>query len=261
MREKNSFIGLSVISPRKPLHLVVIDAEMETLFTGTLSTAQALEQIAKYPNAVCAIDTPLSANQGILAGVNGRLRYGLPANATLWQDFRVCEFMLAQIGMKIANTPPTSVSVSARTQLGWQVVEALRQLGFVNYRPGIFDSARQLLETHTESAYTVCLGHLPRPKSHLLGQLQRQMVLYDVGLDVQNPLRLFDEISRQQVLLGKWHLQEILPVEQMDAHMAAYTALLAMEKSEQLSLLGDPLEGQIALPMSPLKRKYLAIKK
>jgi hypothetical protein len=261
MREKNSFIGLSVISARKPLHVVVLDAEMRTLFAGMLPLAQALEQIDKYPQAVCAIDTPLGVNQGILAGVNGRLRYGLPANATLWQDFRVCEFMIAQAGMKIANTPPPDVPASVRTQLGWQVVEALRQLGFVNYRPGIFDSARQLVETHPESAYTVCLGHLPRPKSHLFGQLQRQMVLYDVGLDVQNPLRLFDEISRQQVLLGKWQLQEILPVEQMDAHMAAYTAWLAMENSGQLSLLGDPLEGQIALPMSPLKRKYLPIKK
>jgi predicted RNase H-like nuclease len=42
----------------------------------------------------------------------------------------------------------------------------------------------------------------------------------------------------------------------LDALVAAYTAWLTAHQPDGISLIGDPKEGQIVLPVSEVKSKY-----
>jgi predicted RNase H-like nuclease len=51
-------------------------------------------------------------------------------------------------------------------------------------------------------------------------------------------------------------IEDLYQVEELDALVAAYTAWVAGTQPDQVSLLGDSLEGQIVLPTSEIQHKY-----
>ena len=66
----------------------------------------------------------------------------------------------------------------------------------------------------------------------------------------------FEEITRYKMLKGIFPAELIYAPEMLDALVAAYTAWLVVNRPASISLIGDPHEGQIALPASELKSKY-----
>jgi hypothetical protein len=96
----------------------------------------------------------------------------------------------------------------------------------------------------------------PFPKTTLEGRIQRQLVLHEHDLHIPDPMRLFEEITRHRLLQGVMPLQDLYSPGELDALVAAYTAWVAATRPSEALLLGDPEEGQIALPVSELKRHY-----
>jgi len=90
----------------------------------------------------------------------------------------------------------------------------------------------------------------------LEGRLQRQIILYERGLRIKDPMDFFEEITRYKIAKGIWPMELLYLPEQLDALVAAYTAWLAIEKQGNTTSVGDVQEGQIVLPVTELKDKY-----
>jgi predicted RNase H-like nuclease len=106
------------------------------------------------------------------------------------------------------------------------------------------------------AAYAALLEVLPFPKYALEGRLQRQLVLYEHKVRLPDPMLVFEEITRFRLLKGILSLDQLYHAGELDALAAAYTAWMAANHAEQVSLLGDAQEGQIVLPVAKLKPRY-----
>jgi predicted RNase H-like nuclease len=116
--------------------------------------------------------------------------------------------------------------------------------------------ARQGLEVYPHACYTVLLGVTPFPKYTLEGRLQRQLVLYEQKVNVPDPMLFFEEITRHRLLKGILPVDNLYTPSELDALIAAYTAWLAVTHPDQVTLLGDPTEGQLAIPTANMKARY-----
>jgi predicted RNase H-like nuclease len=67
---------------------------------------------------------------------------------------------------------------------------------------------------------------------------------------------MFEEITRHRLLQGILPVNDLCSPGELDALVGAYTAWLAATKPDQITLLGDPDEGQIVLPVPELKAHY-----
>ena len=67
---------------------------------------------------------------------------------------------------------------------------------------------------------------------------------------------IFEEITRHRLLNGVLPIEDLYQVEELDALVAAYTAWVAGTQPDQISFLGDSLEGQIVLPTSEIQHRY-----
>jgi hypothetical protein len=69
-------------------------------------------------------------------------------------------------------------------------------------------------------------------------------------------MRLFEEITRHRLLQGILPLQDLYTPGELDALVAAYTAWMAALHPDQITMFGQPEEGQLVLPVAELKRHY-----
>jgi predicted RNase H-like nuclease len=157
-------------------------------------------------------------------------------------------------GIGLYLTPGEAASAPTWMQMGFRLYQALQGAGFEMYRPGL-EAARVLLEVHPHGCYTVLLGHRPLRKDTLEGRLQRQIVLYDEGLGVPDPMEAVEEITRHHLREGSLSFPGLYTHDELDALAAAYTAYLAAQGPERVTPVGDLSEGQIILPVAPAEFK------
>jgi hypothetical protein len=112
------------------------------------------------------------------------------------------------------------------------------------------------METHPHACFCVLLGQNPLPRPTLEGRLQRQLVLYEQGIGIRDPMNFFEEITRHKLFKGTLPTDQIYTAEEQDAIAAAFTAYQAGCHPERTMQMGDPEEGQIVLPVAELKAKY-----
>jgi hypothetical protein len=86
--------------------------------------------------------------------------------------------------------------------------------------------------------------------------LQRQLILHENGLNIPDPLRFFEEITRHRLLQGILPLDEIYTPQELDAMVAAYTAWKVATKTQETMRLGHKDEGEIVLPVPALIEHY-----
>jgi hypothetical protein len=115
---------------------------------------------------------------------------------------------------------------------------------------------RTLMEVYPYAFYTVLLGQTPFPKYSLEGRLQRQLVLYEHKVKIPDPMRFFEEITKHKLLRGVLPTEELYLPGELDALAGAYTAWQAILHPDQIKILGDPLEGEVILPVAELKERY-----
>ncbi|MGB9585984.1 MAG: DUF429 domain-containing protein, partial [Anaerolineales bacterium] len=118
------------------------------------------------------------------------------------------------------------------------------------------DEALQFIEVYPQAAYAVLLNHNPQSKNTLEGRLQRQLLLHELDINVPDPMRFFEEITRHKLLLGNFPYEWVLSFTELDALVAAYCAWLAANSPHRVSLIGDLTEGQIFIPARELKSHY-----
>jgi hypothetical protein len=127
-------------------------------------------------------------------------------------------------------------------------------MGFKPY--GTDGAACQVLETHPFACFCVLAESIPFPKPTLEGRLQRQLILNNKGLRINDAMDFFVEITRFKLMKGILPQGVLYLPEQLDVLVAAFTAWLSANRPNEVSRAGDKDEGQMLLPARELKDKY-----
>jgi predicted nuclease with RNAse H fold len=244
------YIGIDPTAGRRPMDYAILDGDLKLVTRGLGKLDKVLDVVRQFPSAVVAVDAPQSPNAGLMKTEARRKNYGLPAHTSTWADFKVGEYELRQRGIRLYNTPGEAEAAPKWMQIGFELYESLKAEGFQIYRPAS-DAPRQVLEVHPHASYSVLLGRLPLRKDSLEGRLQRQLLLFQEGVDLPDPMDAFEEITRHHLLEGALTLPGLFTHDELDALVSAYTAYVSARRPDRVTLVGDPEEGQIVIPVPP----------
>ena len=250
-RKSPVFVGVEIIRSagrlRQAFVYAALDTDRELLAIGHGDRDEILAYLGGQGSAHVAINAPRQLNTG---AVNQARTYqdGLPFTDPIEPlNLRYCEYLLQQEGFKINATPDQAKSCPRWVRRGFRLYQRLREFGYAPY-PNT-DGSRHSLETQADAVFWRLLkGNLPLPHS-LEGRLQRQLILYDRQLPVPDAMDFFYEITRYKLMQGDLPDQDIFSFEELNALAAALIAWQAAHCPEEIELLGDAEEGQIALPI------------
>ncbi len=249
-----TFIGIDPTAGEKPVVYAAIDHELHLLALGQGSLDDVLAFAAGQKQAVVSICAPHRPNIGIMARAEVRKNLNPAPHPGRWENFRLADFLLRQHNIAIPQTPSDEEDCPNWMKRGFLLFRRLEELGYQNFSEQ--ERGRRILEVYPHAAFAVLLGVLPLPKHSLEGRLQRQLALFQVDIEIPDPMRFFEEITRHKLLKGVLPFDELYTAAELDALAAAYTAWLAANHPKQITILGDPEEGQVVLPAAELKIRY-----
>jgi hypothetical protein len=249
-----TFIGIDPTAGEKPFVYAALDHELRLLALGHGSIDDILAFAAGQRQALVGVCAPRQPNRGVMS--RPEIRQGLSPQPSpgRWENFRLADYLLRQHNLSVPQTPADEAQAPNWMRSGFALFRRLEALGYHLYPKD--GAVCQSLEIYPYASYAVMLGCLPFPKHSLEGRLQRQLALYDCKVDVPDAMRVFEEITRHRLLKGVLPLDPLYSAGELDALVAAYTAWLAALHPEQVTLLGDPQEGQVVLPGVELKARY-----
>ncbi len=252
--DKMTFIGIDPTAGERPFVYAAIDHELKLLALGGGSIEDVLAFAAGQREAFVAVCAPQKPNQGVMKRPEVRQSLVPPPNPGRWENFRLADYLLRQHNIYIPQTAADEEACPNWMRNGFVVFRRLEALSYKMYPEE--DAECQCLEIYPHACYAVLLGVLPFPKHSLEGRLQRQLALYEQGLNVPDSMRFFEEITRHRLLNGILPLEDLYSPGELDALVAAYTAWKAATQPNQVTLLGDVEEGRIVLPVPDLKSSY-----
>ena len=253
MTVETVYIGIDPTGGSRPITYAVLDRDLNIRELADIDMDALLDAVEAYPAAVCGIDAPSSRNQRLLMNPTYRAGVGLEPDRDNYAGYRVCEYELRRRGIYVYNTPVEEEKIADWMLEGWRLYDRLQAAGFVNYPA---NGPRRLFETYPYAIFTVLAGSRPYSKMGLEGLLQRQLILYEEGLDLPDPMRVTEEITRHHLRTGQINLENLKSHDQLDALAAAFTAWAVDHTSQSIVAVGDPAEGQIVLPVAALSDSY-----
>ena len=138
--------------------------------------------------------------------------------------------------------------------MGFALYQRLERLGYQDYPQE--EAPCQMLEVYPHATFASLLGVIPFTKNSLEGRLQRQLILHNQGIEIPDPMRIFEEITRYRILQGVLPLEGLYSPGELDALAAAFTAWAAATSPDTVTTFGHPEEGQIILPVAEVQSKY-----
>jgi len=247
------YIGIDTTAGRRPVTVAMLDGNLNVVYLASLKLAEVVPLLAQYPRVFCGIDAPSHPNRGLLADSDYRQRHGLNPEGERYQSYRACEFDLRRRGIHIYNTPADERKVQRWMTVGWDLYDQLQENGFAYYPER---GNRVMFETYPHADYTVLIKRRPYIKTGLEGRMQRQLVLYEQGINVPDGMDLLEEWTRYRFLTGQIPTDRLYEHDQLDALIAAYTAYLVGREPHRVSAVGELFDGQIILPTRELLEEY-----
>lgn len=166
---------------------------------------------------------------------------------------RLADRQLREHNLGHPHTPASLEECPAWIRRGFTLYETLVGIGYCDYPSG--SQPLQVMEVFTHATFTLLSGEPPLPRNTLEGRLQRQLLLNDKDVDVPDPMRFFEEVTRYKLHKGILPLSEIRLPAELDALASAYTAWLAIKQPERIMLYGDEREGQVVVPVGLMMPK------
>lgn len=249
-----TFLGIDPTAGQRPFVYSALDGELHLLALGQGDIDEVLAFIAGQRQAYVAVSAPRSPNKGLMGQNEVRQELSPVPRPGRWTDFRVAEYQLRQHNISIPQTKSNEAECPNWMRMSFSLFHRLEELGYRPYSTAAND--RQSLEVYPHACYAVLLGQNPFPKHSLEGRIQRQLAIFEQQINVPDPMRFFEEITRHRLLNGILPAEILYSAEELDALVAAYTAWKAAVHPDQITCLGMPDEGQIILPNSDLKSRY-----
>jgi hypothetical protein len=253
--DANLFVGVDPSGGRKPFTYAALDHNGKLVALNGCEVEDVLAFLGGQPGVLMAVSSPPRPSKGLVR--QDDVRQNLPPLRISGRslDMRLVEHQLREHGINISMTPSRKELCTNWVQAGFDFYRRITALGFQPFSTPDA-SHHQWLETHPHACFCVMLGQNPLPRPTLEGRLQRQLVLYEEGLGIRDPMNFFEEITRHKLLKGALPTEQIYTAEELDAIVAAYAAYEAGRRPERITKVGDPDEGQIVLPVAELKSKY-----
>jgi hypothetical protein len=251
---ETTFIGIDPTAGKRLMAYAALDQELRILALKMGDLDEITAYVGGQQAGFVAINGPRRPNQGLMKREEIREKLNPVPRPGRWQGYRVAEYLLRQHNIYIMRTCSDVNKCPKWMQNGFDLYNRLESLGYQDYPSS--DTPSQILEVYPHGAYTVLLGHKPFKKTSLEGRLQRQLILHNQGLDIPDPMRFFEEITRYRILKGVLPLEGLYSVRKLEAMVAAYTAWMAAISNKDTTLIGNPEEGQIVLPIGALDQKY-----
>ena len=246
------YIGIDPTSSNNSFNYAALDKALNlvALKEGELDNVTAFA--ASGQNAIVAINAPADVNRGLVR--EKMKKEMLTPHKIRAAEYRLAEYELRERGITVTGTPSNVGICPAWIQVGFSLYRKLEKMGFKKF--SIENQSHQFIETHPHACFCVLAEDTLLPKPTLEGKLQRQLLLYEHGVKIKDPMDFFEEITRHKMIKGIWPHQLLYLPEQLDALVAAFTAWLVVNKPEQTISIGDENEGKIFLPTTELRKKY-----
>ena len=245
------FVGIDPTSSHKSFTYAALDKGLNLIALGDGELDDVTAFLGGQSAVVVAINAPSGVNRGVVREKKKELFKSLKSRAS---GFRLAELELRERGIAVSGTPSTVAACPAWVQAGFALHRKLEKMGFKKHPAE--NAPYQVMETQPHASFCVMAGSVPQSKPSIEGKIQRQLLLYEAGVRIKDPMDFFEEITRHKMLKGTWPLDMLYLPEQLDAMVAAYTAWLAVHKPENVFTIGNQTEGFIVLPDKNLKEKY-----
>jgi hypothetical protein len=247
------YIGIDLTSSREECIFVVVDRELNLIEMDETDVDDVIAFLASQKNALVAINAPSNVNQGV---VKAKLSELNPDAGHQFRgvDLRLAEYELRQLGITVVGTPSREDLCAGWMQVGFGLYRALMGVGYQSFPTT--GANLQFMETHPHACFCVLLEQTPFPHPTLEGRLQRQLILHELGLHINDPMEFFEEITRFKFRRGILPLDAIYASGQLDVLVAAYSAWVGGNQQEGFQMIGDLREGQIMLPVKNIQERY-----
>jgi len=247
-----SFVGVDPTAGRHPFTFAALDQDRQLVVLAAGNIEDVLAFLIDCQAVTVAVNAPPRPNHGLVR--KNLEKQNLAPGQLRGSDMRQAESELREHGISVSPTPSRTEICPAWMQMGFDLYRRLEEAGFNQYPAEI--TPHQWLETHPHAAFCALLGKLPLPKPTLEGRLQRQIALYEKGVGIKDPMGFFEEITRHRLLHGVLPMELVYAAEELDTLMAAYMAFCVINCPQEMMLIGDKGEGQIALPVAHLRERY-----
>lgn len=246
------FVGIDPTAARWPFTFAALGGDGRLLALRQGELEDVLDFLDGRQSVCAAVNAPRHPHRGL---VRQRMEKQRATPAPLrGADLRLAEYELRQRGILVSATPGRRELCAAWQQSGFDLYARLEAIGFRLYPAE--RAPFQFLETHPHAAFCALLEQPPLPKPSLEGRLQRQLILFEKGMGIKDPMAFFEEITRHKLLRGILPLEFVYAPEELDALIAAYTAFRAATAPEEVCQVGNSDEGCIVLPASALRDSY-----
>ena len=246
------YIGIDLTSGHKALTYAALDHDLNLIALADAQWEETFAFLAGQKLAVVAINAPSHVNHGVARkNLEGQ---SLTPRSLHGKEMRVAEYELRQRGIAVRGTDAKESLCPAGVRAGFAFYRELSQLGFEAYPCD--NAPHQWLETNSYACFSVLIGLRPLSKMTLEGRIQRELLLYELGFRIGDPMVFFEEITRHKLLHGLLPFELVHSPAQLDAMVAAYTAWQVVQKPAEIIQVGHRLEGFVTLPVSALKEKY-----
>jgi hypothetical protein len=249
-----SYLGIDPTAGDRPIVFAAIDDTLTLQALGQGSLEDVVAFAAGQQQVVAAICAPRRPNTGIMSDEKFRQTLSPPLPPGRWMNFRVCEYLLRQHNLHIPRTPRNGEKIPGWMENGFKLFQRLDELGFQPLQNDGTD--HQTIEIYPHASFSALLGKKPFPKNTIEGRIQRQLILFDLKMNVPDPMLFFEEITRSRLLRGFLPTEGLFNPGELDALAGAYTAWLTRHRPGDIQRFGDKQEGEILLPINPLKQRY-----
>lgn len=99
--------------------------------------------------------------------------------------------------------------------------------------------SKQWLETNAQDCFRILSGHNLLPRRSLEGRLQRSAILYEQGVQINDPVDIFEEITRYKLVQGILPLENLPSSNELDALVTAYLAWMVVNRPQRVVMQGE----------------------
>ncbi|MEN8241500.1 MAG: DUF429 domain-containing protein [Chloroflexota bacterium] len=249
-----TYIGIDPSRGKKAISYTALNKSLEPVGGGKGELAEVVAFIGGQQQAVVGVVGPSALNQQILMDPERRTALLIPISRGRPGDMRVAEHLLKQRGLPVYRTPSSGGKIPGWMETAFGLHGKLHQLGFAG--SGADPTAeRMVIECVPEVCFRAWISGEIMAANLFFGRLQRQLCLYNLGVDIADPMDFFEEITRHRVLHGQVPEGDIWSPSQVQCFAAAYLAWQAKNQPDQVGRVGVVGEGFITVPAVLIEEK------
>ena len=154
-----------------------------------------------------------------------------------WETSEVLSYFQQCKNCVLAVNLPATKQGQRLSAMYADLKKKLLQAGFKPFSHKIHP--KQLIETNAQDCFHTLSGHKLFPRRALEGRLQRTAILYEQGLQITDPVDMFEEITRYKLVQGILPLENLPSASELDALVAAYVAWMSINRPGQIVPTGE----------------------